>query len=66
MALWIPELCESLPMEFVKLDDGNYIQRKDIRECEYHSLDGYQTFAGYECYSRIITPLEYEELTKKN
>ena len=52
---WEPELTETYPEEFTFLPNGDCIQRKDIREVEYHSLDGTQTFRGYECLSRVIS-----------
>lgn len=52
---WEPELLDTYPEEFTFLENGDCVQRKDIREVEYHALDGSQTFKGFECYSRIIS-----------
>ena len=52
---WEPELLDTYPEEFTFLPNGDCVQRKDIREVEYHALDGSQTFKGFECYSRIIS-----------
>lgn len=59
MSTWEPELCETCPLEFEEVDSNHYIQRKDIHEVTYHSLDGSQFFAGYECYRRELTYPEY-------
>lgn len=59
MTQWEEELCETQPEEFTPTTKDTYIQRKDIHEVEYHSLDGTQTFKGYECLSREITRAEY-------
>lgn len=63
---WELELCDELPMEFTMTNNSTYIQRKDIHEVEYHSLDGYQIFRGYECFSREITKSDYETITNQN
>ena len=52
---WEPELLDTKPEEYEFLEDGSYIQRKDIHEVEYHALDGSQTFHGFECLSRLIS-----------
>ena len=57
-----PELCDKEPPMFELTSKGTYIQRKDIHEVEYHSLDGSQTFKGYECYSREISKDELDEI----
>jgi hypothetical protein len=62
---WEFELCEEKPNEFTLTDHNTYIQREDIHEIEYHSLDGYQTFKGYECRSREITTTEYASITNQ-
>lgn len=55
---WEPELTDTCPEEFTFLPNGDCVQRKDIHEVEYRSLDGTQTFKGFECYSRIISQLK--------
>ena len=65
MSIWVPELCETMPKEFMFLSDGTCVQRKDIHEVTYHSLDGYQSFKGYECYRRLITWDEYKALIEE-
>lgn len=60
---WELELLEERPEEFTKLDNGNYVQRKEVTEVEYHSLDGYQTFRGYECFKREISEKDYLLIT---
>ena len=57
-----PELCEFKPEEFTMVNSNTYIQRKDIHEVGYNSLDGNQTFIGYECYSREISKEEFNKL----
>lgn len=52
---WEPELLDNKPDEITLLNDGSTIQRRDIHEVEYHSLDGTQTFKGYECFTRVIS-----------
>ena len=64
MSDWEPELLESLPEEFTKLGEDLYVQRKDIHEVTYHSLDGSETFKGFECFSREISQAEYTLLVK--
>ena len=66
MLVFEPELSDSRPEEFTLLDDGSYVQRIDIRYVEYHSLDGSQTFKGYECLSRVISKEEYEKIKEEN
>lgn len=58
-----PELCDQKPQEFTRLDDATYIQRTDIHYVEYHSLDGTDSFKGYECLSRVISKDEYNKIT---
>ena len=65
MKEWVLELLDERPEEFTVTKDGGYIQRKDVTEVEYHSLDGYQTFHGYECFSRKLTESEYCQLTNQ-
>lgn len=65
MNKWENELLEVRPNEFTKVDENTYLQRKDIHEVEYHSLDGEQTFKGYECFVREITVSEYIQLTNR-
>lgn len=60
-----PELCDQKPQEFTKLDNDTYIQRTNIHYVEYHSLDGTQTFKGYECFSRVISKEEYKKLQEE-
>lgn len=62
---WTLELLEERPEEFTRTDNGTYIQRKDVYEVEYHSLDGYQTFRGYECFKRELTEPEYLLITNQ-
>lgn len=60
MSTWEPELCDSHPdYPFEKVNGDLYIQRKDIHEVVYHSMDGTQEFKGYECYKRTLNYLEY-------
>ena len=59
MTTWEPELCDELPKAFEKVSEDKYIQRKDIHEVVYHSLDGNDQFSGYECYKRELTHIEY-------
>ena len=66
MLVFEPELSDSRPEEFTLLDDGSYVQRIDIHYVEYHSLDGSQTFKGYECLSRVISKEEYEKIKEEN
>lgn len=61
---WEPELLDAKPEEFTPLPNGNYIQRRDIRYVEYHSLDGSDGFKGYECLSREISTTEYNLLVR--
>lgn len=63
MTPWEIELIDEMPNEFTFIGDDTYVQRKDIHEVEYHSLDGYQTFRGYECHRREINDLEYHQIT---
>jgi hypothetical protein len=65
MKEWILELLEEIPEEFTVTENGDYIQRKDVTEVEYHSLDGYQSFHGYECLRRNLTESEYYQLTSQ-
>lgn len=60
---WELELCEDLPEEFTLTQRNTYLQRKDIHEVKYHSLDGMQTFHGYECFVREIPISEYNLIT---
>lgn len=62
---WELELLDERPLEFTKLNNGNYIQRKEVVEVEYHSLDGYQTFKGYECFKREISEQDYLLITNQ-
>ena len=59
MTTWEPELCETMPPKFEKVSEDKYIQRKDIHEVGYHSLDHSEHFTGYECYRRELTRHEY-------
>lgn len=61
---WEPELCDDKPEEFTKTNHDTYIQRRDIRYVEYHSLDGSDGFKGYECLSREISTTEYNLLVR--
>ena len=63
MTSWEPELIDEMPNEFTFIGDNVCIQRKDIHEVEYHSLDGYQIYRGYECYRREISKSEYHQIT---
>lgn len=65
MSNWEPELCEDKPEEFTRINPTTYIQRKDIHEVEYHSLDGTQAFRGYECLSREISNTDYILLVRR-
>ena len=65
MREWELELLEVRPNEFTKVDENTYLQRKDITEVEYHSIDERQSFKGFECYVRELTMSEYEQLTKQ-
>lgn len=65
MTTWVPELCDKLPKQFEKVSENKYIQRKDICHVVYHSLDGTESFEGYECYKREITYLEYLQVLSK-
>ena len=65
MSEWELELLEVRPNEFTKVDENTYLQRKDITEVEYHSIDERQLFRGFECYVRELTMSEYEQLTKQ-
>lgn len=62
---WEVELCENKPERFTLTDRNTYIQRENIQEVEYHSLDGFQTFKGFECYCREITIPEYAAITNQ-
>lgn len=62
MTIWEEEFCIEKPNEFTLTVNGKYIQRKDIHEMTYHSLDGNDKLSGYECFSREITKEEYIEL----
>ena len=62
---WELELLEEIPEEFTKTERGTYVQRKEVTEVEYHSLDGYQTFHGYECFKREIPEKEYLLITNQ-
>ena len=63
MTNWTLELLDEQPEEFTATSDGGYVQRTEIHEVCYHSLDGFQTFTGYECFSRKLTKSEYDKLT---
>ena len=63
MTDWTLELLDEFPEEFTATSYGKYIQRTEITPVEYHSLDGYQTFRGYECFRRELTKAEYDRLT---
>ena len=62
---WELELLEEMPNEFERTERGTYVQRKEVTEVEYHSLDGYQTFRGYECFKREIPETEYLLITNR-
>lgn len=59
MTDWEPELCESYPLQFEKIGNDRYIQRTNIHDVEYHSLNDDQVFKGYECFRREISYHEY-------